>query len=330
MGSEGGMVGVAAAGRGAEDDGNACGTEAGNRGADGVINLAECLPEQMVVGGVVFRWQSGGQRLPVVRGAAANGEAAVGQPAVFFGKRLCGRGVEGGEGGGGAVAEGADEAGAVQVDHGSSGAMCAGGGVQQVALCFVLDAQPAAVVVVVAVLLLADVRIGVGIVQQHKSGEEGADARVWRQKAVVVPSGSIVGLPRQRRAEWGSLYPAPLPVLIMADDVAVAFAGGTGAVLQFDDGRARAQGGERQRRGAGGKQQAEEGGGGTGHGGAVIQPATAQAAAVRRTPSSQKPKFRNSLKRGRRRMKTRPSSEPTSQRVLRLHQMAKAMLHFGA
>ena len=122
--SEGGTVGVATAGRGAEDDGNAFGTKAGDGGMDGVVYLAERLPEQAVVVGMVFRRQVSGQQLPIVRGAAANGETASGQPVVFIGERLRGGIIEDRECGGDAVAEGADEAGAMQMDHGVSGSMC--------------------------------------------------------------------------------------------------------------------------------------------------------------------------------------------------------------
>ena len=75
---EGSTVSVAATGRGAEDDGNAFGAEAGDGGTDGVFYLAERLPKQAVVVGMVFRRQVNRQRLPVVHGAAANGETASG------------------------------------------------------------------------------------------------------------------------------------------------------------------------------------------------------------------------------------------------------------
>ena len=121
---EGSTVSVAATGRGAEDDGNAFGAEAGDGGMDGVVYLAKRLPEQAVVVGMVFRRQVSGQRLPVMRGAATNGETAPRQPVVFIGERLCGGIIEGRECSGAAVAEGADEAGVMQMDHGVSGSMC--------------------------------------------------------------------------------------------------------------------------------------------------------------------------------------------------------------
>lgn len=100
------------------------------------------------------------------------------------------------------------------------------------------------VTVVVVIILLANLRIGGGVVQQHESGEKGTGAAVRRQETVVVPGGTIVGLPRQRRAQRGGLYPAPLPGVVVADDVAVTLTGGMGAVMQFG-GRSRLRRGQR-------------------------------------------------------------------------------------